>query len=47
MENEGSLHHSQEPATYPCTEPDQSSPYTVSHFLNIHFNIIFNLANNI
>jgi hypothetical protein len=28
MEPEGSLPHSQEPATYPYPEPDQSSPRT-------------------
>jgi hypothetical protein len=37
MKPEGSLPHSQAPATCPCPEPDLSSP---SHFLKIHFNII-------
>ena len=27
MEPEGSLPHSQEPATYPYPEPEKSSPY--------------------
>jgi len=27
MELEGSLPHSQQPATYPYPEPDKSSPY--------------------
>jgi len=30
MEPEGSLSHSQVPATYPYPEPDQSSPYHTS-----------------
>ena len=47
MKNEGSLQHSQQPATYPYSEPDQTSRYTPSHFLKIHFNIILNLANKI
>jgi hypothetical protein len=33
MEPEGSLPHSQEPATYPYPEPYQSSPFPLSHFL--------------
>ena len=40
METEGSLPHSQVPATCPCPEPDRSSPYPTSHFLKIHLNII-------
>ena len=41
MEPEGSLPHSQVPATCPYPEPDQSSsPYPQSHFMKIHFNII-------
>ena len=40
MEPERSLPHSQVPATYPCAEPDQSSPCPPFHFLNIHLNII-------
>jgi hypothetical protein len=40
MEPEGSLPHSQEPATCPYPEPDQSSQCPPSHFLTIHFNII-------
>ena len=41
MEPEGSLPHSQEPATYPYPEPDRSSqcPHPTSE--KIHFNIIF------
>ena len=38
MEPEGSLPHSQLPATCPYPVPDRSSPY--SHFLKIHLNII-------
>jgi len=30
MESEGSLPCSQEPATGPCPEPDESSPHTVT-----------------
>jgi hypothetical protein len=41
MEPEGSLQHSQEPVTCPYPEPDQSSPCPPSHFLKIHFCIIF------
>jgi len=37
MEPEGSLPHSQVPATCPYPEPDRSSP---SHFLKLHLNII-------
>ena len=40
MEPEGSLPHSQVPATCPYPESDQSSPCPPSHFLKIHFNII-------
>jgi hypothetical protein len=39
MEPEGSLLHSQEPATCPHPEPAQSV-HAPSHFLKIHFNII-------
>ena len=41
MEPEGSLPHSQVPATCPYLEPNRSSPYPTYHFLNIHLNIIF------
>ena len=41
MEPEGSLPHSQVPAICPYPEPDQSSPCPPSHFLKIHFYIIF------
>jgi hypothetical protein len=41
LEPEGSLPHSQVPATCLYPEPTQSSPYPTSHFLKIHFNIIF------
>ena len=37
---EGSLPHSQSPATCPYPELDQSSPCTPSRFLRVHFNII-------
>ena len=40
MELEGSLPRLQVPITYPCPEPDQSSPCPPSHFLKIHLNII-------
>jgi hypothetical protein len=40
MESEGSLPHSQQPATCPYPEPYQSSPCPPSHFLKIHFSII-------
>ena len=41
MEPEGSLPHSQLPATCPYPEPDQSCTcHTPSHFLKIHFNIV-------
>jgi len=42
MKPEGSLPHSQVPATCPYPEPARSSPY--SHFLKIHFNIILTSA---
>jgi hypothetical protein len=38
MEPEGSLPHSQEPATCPCSESDNS--ISTSYFLKGHFNII-------
>ena len=40
MESEGSLPHSQVPATCPSLEPDQYSPCPLSHFLKIHLNIV-------
>jgi hypothetical protein len=40
MEPEGSLPHSQQPATCPYPEPHQFSPCPPSHFLKIRFNII-------
>ena len=40
MEPEGSLWHSQVPATCPYPELDQSSPCPQPHFLKIHLNII-------
>jgi len=39
MESEGSLPHSQETATCPYPEPDQSVPAPY-HFLKIHFAVI-------
>ena len=41
MKPEGSIPHSQSPSTWPCPEPNQSSPCTPSRFLRFHFNIIF------
>jgi hypothetical protein len=38
MESGGSSPHSQELATYPNPEPDQSNP--LSHFLEMYVNII-------
>jgi len=38
--NKGSLPHSQEPATCPYSNSDQSSPYLQTHYLKIQFNII-------
>jgi len=40
MEPEGSLTHSQVPATCPYPEPDQSSPCPIFQLLKIHLNII-------
>ena len=40
MECEGSLPHPQELATRPYSEPDQSSPYSPFHFLQLYFHII-------
>jgi len=40
MESEGSLPHSQVPATCPYPEPAWSSLHIPSHFLKIHFTII-------
>jgi hypothetical protein len=40
MEPEGSLSYSQEPATCPYPEPDQSSAYPPSHFRKVNSNII-------
>jgi len=40
MEPEGSLTHSQVPASCPYPEPDKSSPCLPPHFLKIHLNII-------
>jgi len=40
MEPEGSLPHSQIPATCPYPEPDRSSPSPTSYFLKIDLNII-------
>ena len=43
MEPEGSLPHSQEPATSPYPETDQPSPCPPSHFSKIHINIILSV----
>jgi len=40
MENENSLQCSQEIATRPCPEPDQSSPHPQYRFVTLIFNII-------
>jgi hypothetical protein len=40
MEPEGSLLCSQQPATDPNAEPDESSPHSPTCFPNIQFNII-------
>jgi hypothetical protein len=40
MEPEGSLPHSQVPATCPYPVPARSSPYPTSHILKTHLNII-------
>jgi len=40
MEPENSSPHSQVPATCPYPEPDQSTPFSPSHILKIHLNVI-------
>ena len=40
MEPKGSSHSSQVLATWPCPDPDQSSPCPFSHFLKINLNSI-------
>jgi hypothetical protein len=40
MEPEGSLPHSQEPATYPCPDAVKFTPRTLCHFQIIRFNIV-------
>ena len=40
MESQGSIPHSQVPATCPYVEPDGASIYPITHFLKIHLNII-------
>jgi len=40
METEGSLQHSQMSAVYSYPEPARSRPYSKTHFLKIHLNII-------
>jgi hypothetical protein len=40
MEPEGSLPHSQVPATRPYPEPARSIPYPTSYLLKIHLNVI-------
>ena len=44
MEIEGSLSHSQEPASHLDPEPDEPVHATPSHFSKIHFNIILPAA---
>jgi len=41
MKLESSLPRSQQPATCPCLQPDQSSSFPTSHFLQTRFNIIY------
>jgi len=41
MEPEGSLRHTQQPATSPSPEPVPSSPCPPWHFLKIYLNVIF------
>jgi len=41
METEGSLQHTQEPATRPYAEPDRSIQCPSSHYLKIYLNVIF------
>jgi hypothetical protein len=40
MEPEDSLPHTLQPAICPYLEPDRSSPFYLSHFSKMHFNII-------
>jgi hypothetical protein len=40
MEPTGSLPCSQEPATSPCSEPDEFRPHLRTYFLKIHSNIV-------
>jgi len=40
MESQGSIPHSQVPATCPYVEPDRASTYPTTHFLKIHLNVI-------
>jgi len=40
MEPENSLRRSQEPATGPCLEPDQSGQRRLSCLLKIHLNVV-------
>jgi hypothetical protein len=43
MEPEDSLPCSQEPATGPYTEPDESNPHPPTYMTKIHFNIILHI----
>ena len=40
MKPESSLPHSQQPDTYPYTEPERSNPSPTSHFLKTHLNFL-------
>jgi len=40
MEPEGSLPRLQVPTTCPYPKPDTSSPFSPSHLMKFHFNII-------
>ena len=46
MESEGSLPHSQEPATCPFPEPEQSSPYSCHSLVFFYINYILPLFNS-
>jgi len=41
MEPEGSLPHSQQPAKYSYSNPDQSSPFATNPLPKIHCNVAF------
>jgi hypothetical protein len=47
MEREGSSPHSQEPATYPYTEPEQSNPFLQILLLEDPFYLFIYLQRNV